>query len=454
MNTIDLTSGSIFRHLMKMTFPMMIGIISMVAFNLIDTFYVGLLGSRELAALSFTFPVVTVIFSLVQGLGIGTTAIISKSIGRGDMNAAAMETTNSLILGVVVAGIFILFGLSTIDFSFETLGASKDLIPMIRDYMEVWYIAVWFVVVPFLGNSAMRATGDATTPSMIMLFAVFLNGLLDPLFIFGLGFVPAMGVKGAALATAVSRFFTLVLSLYVLHKRKQLITLDIGRFEQIWDVWKRVLFIGIPTGLSRMITPISASVITALLATYGEFAVSAYGVGTRLEFLTASLLVALSAAISPFTGQNWGANRIDRIQRALNLAGFFSIGWGIFASVFLFAFAEPLAGIFSSDKEVIETTVMFLKIVPVSFGFQGIAMIVNANLNTMNRPLSASILIVVQMLVIYIPLAYLGSSIDGIRGIFIALLITYLCGGSLSFITSYISLKRMRQKEVLAEERN
>ncbi|HAW50766.1 MAG TPA: MATE family efflux transporter, partial [Flavobacteriales bacterium] len=176
MNTIDLTSGSIFRHLMKMTFPMMIGIISMVAFNLIDTFYVGLLGSRELAALSFTFPVVTVIFSLVQGLGIGTTAIISKSIGRGDMNAAAMETTNSLILGVVVAGIFILFGLSTIDFSFETLGASKDLIPMIRDYMEVWYIAVWFVVVPFLGNSAMRATGDATTPTMIMLFAVFLNG--------------------------------------------------------------------------------------------------------------------------------------------------------------------------------------------------------------------------------------------------------------------------------------
>jgi putative MATE family efflux protein len=449
MNPTDLTTGSVFKHLMKMTMPMMIGIISLVAFNLIDTFYVGLLGGRELAALSFTFPVITVIFSLVQGLGIGTTAIISRSIGKGDMSAAALETTNSLVLGVVVAGLFVLFGLSTIDFAFETLGASDDLIPMIREYMEVWYIAVMFVVVPFIGNSAMRATGDAKTPSLIMLFAVFSNGILDPLFIFGWGFVPAMGVKGAALATAVSRFFTLVLSLYVLYKRKRLITFELGGIKNMWKCWKRILHIGIPTGLSRMITPISASVITALLATYGEYAVSAYGVGTRIEFLAASLLIALSTAISPFTGQNWGANRVDRIQKALNIGGFFSIGWGLLVSVFLFAFAQPLAQIFSSDPQVITSTVLFLKIVPISFGFQGIAMIVNANLNTMNRPLSASILIVVQMLVIYIPLSYLGSSLDGLRGIFLALLITYLCGGSLSFITSYVSLKRIRVNENL-----
>ena len=446
MNSVDLTSGSIFKHLMKMTLPMMIGIISLVAFNLVDTYYVGQLGDRELAALSFTFPVVTVIFSLVQGLGIGATAIVSRSIGKGDLTSAASETTNSLFLGVFIAGLFVIFGLSTIQFAFRTLGAEEDLIPMISEYMEVWYIAVLFVVVPFIGNSAMRATGDAKTPSMIMLFAVIVNAVLDPLFIFGIGPFPEMGIKGAALATAISRFFTLVLSLYVLSTKKKLISLNMRPFKEIWACWSKVLYIGLPTGLSRMITPISASVITALLATYGEFAVAAYGVGTRVEFLSASLLVALSTAISPFTGQNWGAERIDRIQKALHISGIFSITWGLLMAILLYFFSGSIASVFTDDASVIKTTTLFLTIVPISFGFQGIAMIVNANLNTMNRPFTASILIIVQMIVIYLPLAYMGSSIDGIRGIFIALTITYFLGGTFSFLTSLISLKRIRAK--------
>ncbi|MEQ8325022.1 MAG: MATE family efflux transporter [Vicingaceae bacterium] len=447
MNSIDLTTGSIFRHLMKMTLPMMVGIISLVAFNLIDTYYVGQLGERELAALSFTFPVITVIFSLVQGLGIGATAIISRSIGKGDMSAAASETTNSLFLGVFFAGVFVMFGLGSIDFTFRTLGAEEDLIPMIREYMEIWYIAVLFVVVPFIGNSAMRATGDAKTPSMIMLFAVIINGILDPIFIFGLGPIPSMGIKGAAIATAISRFLTLVLAIYVLYRRKRLISLNLGSFREIWKCWTKILYVGIPTGLSRMITPISASVITAMLASYGEFAVAAYGIGTRVEFLTASLLIALSTAVSPFTGQNWGAQRIDRIQKALHISGVFSLVWGSFSAIFLFIFAGDIARIFTDDGAVIYATTMFLKIVPFSFGFQGIAMIVNANLNTMNRPFTASILIILQMVVIYLPLAYFGSYIDGLRGIFIALFITYFAGGSLSFITSLVSLRRIRAKQ-------
>jgi len=422
---------------------MLIGIISMVAFNLVDLYYVGMLGDRELAALSFTFPVVTVIFSLVQGMGIGATAVVSKSIGSGNLSKAAMEATASLILGVVLAGVFVLIGLSTLDFTFETLGAQTDLIPMIKDYMQVWYIAVMFVVVPFIGNSVMRATGDAKTPGMIMIFAVVVNAILDPIFIFGLGPFPSLGIQGAALATAISRFLTLVLSLYILYAKKNLITLTIKPIKNLFMCWKAVLFIGIPTGLSRMIMPISASIITALLATYGEFAVAAYGIGTRLEFVTASVLIAMSSSISPFTGQNWGAQEYERIKKALKIASISSVIWGIFAASVLYVMAEPMARIFTEDEEVIEIATMFLRLVPISFGFQGIAMIVNANLNTMNRPLTASVLIIVQMLVIYVPLANLGSTLEGIKGIFIALLITYFIGGILSYITSILSLRKI-----------
>lgn len=446
MNSTDLTSGSILKHLLRLTLPMLVGIISMVAFNLVDLYYVGKLGERELAALSFTFPVITVIFSLVQGMGIGATAIVAKSIGSGNKNRAAMETSASLILGVALAGIFVILGLSTLEFTFQTLGAQNDLIPMISDYMSVWYFAVLFVVVPFIGNSAMRATGDAKTPSMIMVFAVIVNGILDPIFIFGLGPIPALGIQGAALATAISRFFTLVLSLYVLYAKKELISLTFRPLKDLWMCWKAVLFIGIPTGLSRMITPISASIITALLATYGEYAVSAYGVGTRLEFLTATVLIAMSASISPFTGQNWGAKKYLRIKEALKLASLSSLAWGLISAILFYFVGVQLASIFSDDAKVVETTALFLSIVPISFGFQGITMIVNANLNTMNRPLTASILIIVQMFVIYIPLAYLGSMLEGVRGIFIALLTAYIIGGILSYITSIISLRKINDR--------
>ncbi len=447
MNTTDLTHGSILKHLLKLTLPMLVGILSLVAFNLVDLYYVGKLGDRELAALSFTFPVITVIFSLVQGIGIGATAIVSKSIGSGNFSRAAIETTGSLVLGIAITGLFVVFGLSTLDFTFETLGAEPDLIPLIKEYMSIWYFTVLFVVIPFIGNSAMRATGDAKTPSMIMLFAVFLNAILDPILIFGYGPVPALGIQGAALATAISRFFTLSLSLYVLYAKKNLITLVAHPLKELWLCWKAVLYVGIPTGLSRMITPISASVITAILATYGEYAVAAYGVGTRVEFLTASVLIAMSSSISPFTGQNWGANEFERIKKAIKISSLASIVWGLFAAAALYMFAEPIARIFSEDKKVIESSVLFLRLVPISFGFQGIAMIVNSNLNTMNRPLTASLLIIVQMLVIYVPLAYLGSMLEGLRGIFYALLITYISGGILSYLASVISLRKIIRKQ-------
>lgn len=425
---------------------MMIGIMSMVAFNLIDTYFVGQLGDDELAALSFTFPVIMLIFSLVQGMGIGATALIARSMGRQDLDKAARETTDSLVLGVIIAGIFVVIGLLTIEPTFLIMGASEELLPMIREYMEIWYLAIIFVVVPFIGNSAIRATGDATTPSLIMLFAVITNAVLDPLLIFGWGPIPAMGLKGAAIATAISRFMTLILSLYVLYFRKRLITFKVPSWEVLRGCWGSILFIGLPTGLSRMINPLAASFITRLLAAYGPYAVAAYGVGTRVEFLAFSLLIALSASIGPFTGQNWGAEKSERIRKAIDISSSFSLIWGVVASAVLFLFAYPIASIFTDDPEIIEATAMFLYIVPISFGFQGVVLIVNANLNTLGKPLHASLLIVIQMIVIYLPLAYLANHYGGVKGIFIAMAITYTVGGIISYAMNRGLYAKMSQQ--------
>ncbi len=435
-NRRNLTEGSISRHMTQMTIPMIFGILSMVAFNLIDTYFVGQLGEDQLAALSFTFPVIMVIFSLIQGIGIGATALISKSIGKNDYAKAQRETSDSLFLGVVLALIFVTIGLLTIRPTFTLLGASERILPYIEEYMTLWYLAILFVVIPFIGNSAIRATGDARTPSLIMLFAVLINAILDPLLIFGYGPFPALGIQGAAMATAISRAMTMVLSLWILYKREKLITLHIPARNVLVGCWKSILYIGLPTGISRMMIPFAAGVITAILAGFDEAAVAAYGVGTRIEFLISSVLIALSASVGPFTGQNLGARRFDRIRTALRQSNGFSIIWSVVLALILIPFARPAAAIFTDSEDVIDYLVRFLWIVPMSFGFQGIVQIVNANLNTMNKPMHASAIIAIQNFIIFIPLAYVGSSLIGVDGVFASVCVTYVFGGILSMIAN------------------
>lgn len=439
----DLTQGSIPRKLIQLSLPMMLGIISMVAFNLIDTFYVGKLGKTELAALSFTFPVIMIIFSFIQGLGIGATALISKSIGQKNRNKAARETTDSIVLTLIITGFFVIIGLLTLEPTFRLLGADAQTAIMVEEYMRVWYFALFFVSVPFVGNSAIRATGDARTPALIMLFAVIINAILDPILIFGYLGAPAMGLEGAAIATAISRALTMLLAFYVLIKREQLITFEIPSRAVLTGCWRSILNIAVPSGLARLVVPIATGIITGLLASYGDFAVAAFGIGSRVEFLASSILFALAASIGPFVGQNFGSGNIDRVSGAINISVKFAIAWGLVAWGLLVLFAKPIAAIFNDNVQVIETVKWFLWIVPAGYGLQGILSIINSHLNTIGRPLYASLIIVVQMLVLGVPIIFIGKQWGGIKGVFIALAITYILGGLISLFVNRQIMKKV-----------
>lgn len=433
MKRKDLTQGSVPRTLYQLTLPMVVGVLSMVAFNLVDTYFIGKLGKNELAALSFTFPVIMVIFSLVQGIGIGATALISRSFGANNLAKAARETTDSLFLALLLVLISVVIGLLTIEPLFSVLGATPEVLPLVREYMEIWYFTILFVIVPFVGNSAIRATGDTLTPSYIMVFAVLINALLDPLLIFGWGPIPALGLQGAALATAISRGFTMIVSLYILRYRERLITFVIPSRQVLFGCWRAILYIGLPTGVSRMIAPVAVGGVTALMATYGADAVAAFGVGSRVEILGMSVFFALSAAIAPFIGQNLGQKKWDRIQQAINQSNGFSLLWGGLAALVLWLLSAPIAGVFTDSPEVASIVTIYLSIVPISFGFQGVYLIGSASLNTIGKPLPAFVISLTQMFIFYLPLAYLGANIGGTSGAFVGIALSYFLGALVFF---------------------
>jgi len=190
--------------LQRMTTPMVIGILAIIMFQAVDTYFISLLGTRELAAISFTFPVTYTITNLAIGLGIATSILVAQAIGKGKREQAQHITTDSLVFCILLVMLFSIGGNLTIDPLFTKLGATETTLPFIHDYMSIWYSSVGLLVIPMIANSAIRATGDTKWPSILMMLSGLVNAALDPLFIFGYGPVPAMGVKGAAIATACS----------------------------------------------------------------------------------------------------------------------------------------------------------------------------------------------------------------------------------------------------------
>ena len=434
--TNSLTEGAIADKLIKLTLPMVGGIAALVAFNVADTYFVGQLGTVQLAAMSFTFPVVMTLGNLALGLGIGTSSIIARAIGNGDRSRVQRFTTNSLTLGVVAVALLSSIGLMTINPLFSALGANSETLPYIKQYMQIWYFGMVFLVVPMVGNSAIRASGDTFTPSLIMTFSAGLNILLDPLLIFGLWGLPELGLSGAALATVIARGMTLIASLSILKFKKRMLSSHFPDLQETLWCWRDILYVGLPAAGSNMITPISVGIITSLLAVYGSVTVAGFGVASRVESFAMIVLMALAASIAPFVGQNWGAEKYGRVIKALQQSYLFCLAWGVFLAVLLGTSAAYIVPLFNNNQEVIAIAKTYLWIVPISYGAGGIIQVTNSTFNALGKPIPAVIITVSRMLIFYIPLAYLASIWLGALGIFIAATISNVLAAVVAYCWS------------------
>jgi len=431
-----LTHAPVIPTLRKMTLPMILGIMAILLFNLVDTFFIGLMGAKELAAVSFTFPVTFVLMNIAMGLGIGTATILAAKIGSGDKLSAKRICTHALLLAVVAAIPLSLLGALTLTPLFRLLGADETTLPLISDYMSIWFAGLIFLYVPMIGNSTIRATGDTKTPSIIMALAGLANGIMDPILIFGIGPIPALGIQGAAIATVISWLVASIAVIYLLANHKQMISLKGFSFTRLSTTlptiiqdWYSMLRIGIPASATNMLGPIVLGMLTRLISQYGEASVAGYGVGTRIESLAMVVIMALSSVMTPFVAQNYGAGKQQRIKESIRVALIFTVCWELFITLVLLATAKPIAQIFNNDVAVIETTALFLWIVPISYGFQGMVMVICSSLNALQRPAIGMFINCIRLFALSIPFAYIGDAVLGLKGIFIGLSIANIIAG-------------------------
>ena len=427
-------TGDVKSTLVDMAVPMILGMILLMTFGIVDTFFVSMIGTNELAAISFTFPVTFTMISFNIGLGIGTSAVIGKYLGSGDDSKAKKLATGSLMLVFVLASLLSIVGYLSIDFIFTLMGASNVLLPLIYDYMSYWYIAGVLLAIPMVGNSVLRAAGDTKTPSIIMAVGGGINVLLTPIFIFGfLGF-PALGIKGAAIATCIAWAVCVVWIIYLLAYKRGLMEPRLLAWAEFVPAAKGVLGIGLPAAGSNMLTPISAAIVTSIVAGYGAHAVAAWGVGNRIESLASIVVLSLSMSLPPLISQNFGANQFERIGKAYKMCIQFIMVWQALVFIALAILAPYIASLFATEDSVAQQIVLFLLIVPIGYGLQGIIILTNSSLNAMHKPIAAMWLSIIRLFICYVPITALGSYLFGLQGLFWGCVVA----NALASVVSYI----------------
>lgn len=430
----NLTEGPVRDHLIRLSVPMIWGIAAIISFQLVDTYFISRLGKAELAAISFTFPVTYFIFSFTMGFGIAMASVASRMIGEGRHEDVRRVSTHGLILALIVACVISLVGILTHDRVFTAMGAAPETIKLIREYMILWFAGNVFVTLPLVGNAAIRAKGDTFSPAMIMCIAAGINVVLDPLLIFGGFGIPAMGMQGAALATVFGNSCAMLAGLWVMARKDLLLSPANLHLDQIRDSARRLLVIALPVGLTNGIGPFVNGAIVGMLALHGEDAVAAFGVATRVEAFTFIILMALAIGMAPIIGQNWGAGKPARALEAIRLTLSFNIVWSVSIAVILMIFARPVAALFSADEEVIALTVLFFWLVPISYVFSNLVNGWCSVFNAIGKPQRSFTMIIVKMILLTLPCAWIGGMLMGTYGIFLAIAaVNTACGLAVHF---------------------
>jgi len=434
---INVLEGNIKSLMIRLALPSMGGMFAIIVFNLTDTFFVSRLGTDTLAAMGFTFPVVMIIGAFSGGISLGAGSVLARAMGSGDEHKMHRIATDGILLSVLFVIMISGVGLLTMQSLFVLMGAKGISLDLVTDYMTIWYAGAFVVVIPPVSDSSMRAMGDMVRPLFVMVLCAVTNFILDPILIFGMFGMPVMGIKGAALATVISRFIGMILTLSFVHFHYGLLDFKYKSPRELVESWGLILKIGIPNVVVRLLPQLLRAVMTKLAASVaGVVAVAAIAAGQRIESFATIVSMAVGVAIVPIIGQNYGAKKYDRVLEARHLMIRFSIVYGIVLLILVIPFGPMLSKIFSEDTEVIKLTTTYLRIILVgSIGLNQYNWL-SESFNAVGKPSFSLLINGVGTVVILIPAIYIGVNIGGFMGMIALLAIGQLLVGGFAIILS------------------
>lgn len=412
---MSLSSLTLAKQLWSQTWPMVMGAMSLLGFNLVDSIFIARLGTVPLAAQSFTFPLHFLIIGVQVGLGIAIAALISRAIGAQQQQRAQRLGALVFFGGGLLMGVLMVLLWATQRWSFAALGADAGMRDVIRPYWNLWLCAAWVGALLYFGYSVFRAHGNTRLPGLLMMVTSVINLCLDPLLIFGVGSFAGFGLQGAAMATLVSFSVGLLIVARMMHGRGWLeLSHVLGEARQ-----SARPFAGIagPAMISQLMPPMAAMLATGIVARIGQDSVAAWGLASRLEAFSIVLVLGLTMALPPWLGKCYGAGNWAEIRHLMRIAARAVVIWQLVLGLTLALLSRPLAGWLVEDATVQEQLAILILCLPPSYSLLGICMLVVSASNALGWPVRAMLVSFMRLFVWYLPLLWLGKELGGFHGL-------------------------------------
>ncbi len=403
-----LVNEPIMKTLLMLSVPIILANILQTAYQLTDTFWVGRLGADAVAAVSISFPVIFLLVSLGGGLAIAGTILIAQYKGKSNRKATDHVAAQTLLLVFFVSLILSVIGYLLTPYLLTLMGAGPDIYQGALSYMRISFMGIIFMFIFMVFQSLMRGVGDVRTPMYIVLSTVLLNLILDPLFIFGYGIIPAFGVAGAAVASVGTQALSAVIGLIVLYSGRFGIHVRSSEFKPDMKLILKMFRLGFPASIEQATRALGLIFMVVLVTGFGTEVIASYGIGTRILGFIIIPALGLSMATSTLVGQNMGAGKIERAQKVVVYSAWLGFGALTLVGVLLFIFATPISALFiPGDAFAISMSASFIRIMAFTFGFIGVQQVLNGAFRGSGNTFISMMLAIVSLWVLRFPIAYM-----------------------------------------------
>lgn len=444
----NLTEGKIPKQLLMITIPASIGFFFNTMFNVVDTYFAGKLGDSALAGLAAAFPAFFIILAASTGIATATTTLVANYLGKGDEVSAKEYYVQGIYMGALSGIILTIIGLIWAEPLLQILNLPVDTMIFALDYLNVIFLGTTFFILASVLNSYLNAIGNTKIFRNLLIVACFLNIIFDPWFMYGGFGVPAMGIRGLALATVLIQVLESLYLFYYLRSKK-LFTGEFKKFALRLEVIKQIFIQALPSSFNMMNIAIGSFIINYFVAIYGRDAIAGYGAAIRIEQIALIPTIGLNIAVLTLTGQNNGAKKFDRIREVVRVA----LKYGLYATAFSFVvtviFGKRLMGLFTESSEIANFGMSYLYTAILIFMAYVISFVASSVLQGIkypNRALTTSILRQVILPIIIFPIVVYKFNL-GINSVWWSLLIINWIGAILSLIIASRSINERENDE-------
>ena len=395
--SIKLTKDPIWTLLRRVTIPASVGSLFQTFYNLVDTWFAGRISAEAIGAIAKSFPIYFTIIAVGVGLGAATNALIGNSIGEKKIRVASLYVAQSLIFAVLVSIIVTIFGLNASNYLLGVMGSDEAGIILTREYLDIIFYGTFIVLIQISLNGTLNAQGDTRSYRNVLIFSFFLNIFLNPLFIWGYGFIPGFGIAGLAIATVISQLIGTIYLAFKVNNCQIRNYLKPQCFIPKFEYLKSLTNQAVPVMFSMLFIGVGIFNILYFIGKFGDLATAGYGAALRVEQVFLLPVIGLNTAVLSIGGQNFGAKAYNRIRELYTKALFFGISFMTVAGVIIFFGAEFFVSLFTDNQEAVMSGAIYLKVAALIGPIYPVFFITTAVFQAVKKPLYSLYLSILRL---------------------------------------------------------